>query len=204
MKRFLFIQMIFGLSLFVIGGCSLQTTIPAAAKYSLHSGSDVKTVPNSRFSDQVIRMGVVESSALLMGTSIYYTSDNGQSYSYTKARWNEGLDKQLGSLMMHSVTKTGIFKDVIPFLSLAKGDLILELNIYDFSQQIHTDGTSTLRLSVKLRVVEQYSRDVVSTKLFEIQEEDEGNIEGAINGYNKLVAQLLSETNSWLEESAVK
>ena len=195
-------KILFGLGLFFIGGCSLQTTVPPTAKYSLNSEHVVKAIEVSKFSDQVIRMGVIESSALLSGTNIYYDSDNGQSYSYTKARWNEGVSKQLGTLMMRSITKTAIFKDVIPLRSLAKNELIFEMNIYDFSQKIHADGSTTLHLAVKLRVIEQYSRKIIATKLFDMeQKEKEGNVEGAVKGYNKLVTQLLSETNSWLEES---
>jgi ABC-type uncharacterized transport system auxiliary subunit len=191
--------------LFFMGGCSLQTTVPAISKYSLNDDYDVKAVENSHFGDKVIRMGVIENSALLSGTNIYYSSDNGQSYSYTKARWSEGVNSQLGNLMMHTITKTKIFKDVLPLRSLARSDLILEMNIYDFSQQIHTDGTTTLHLSVKLRVVEEYSRKIIATKLFEMeQNENEGNIEGALKGYNKLVVKLLSETNSWLKESSLQ
>ena len=194
--------MIFGISLLVMGGCSLQTTVPPTSKYNLSSDHDVKVVQNSQFSDQVIRVGVIESSALLSGTNIYYNSDNGQSYSYTKARWNEGVSKQLEVLMMRSITKTAIFKDVIPLRSLAKNELIFELNIYDFSQQIHADGSTTLHLSVKLRIIEQYTRKIIATKLFDMeQKEKEGNVEGAVKGYNKLVSQLLRETNNWLEES---
>lgn len=191
-----------GLGLLLAGGCSLQTTVPATSKYTLHTEDTVKVTEESRFSEQVIRMGVIESSALLNGTNIYYTADNGQSYSYTKARWEEGVSQQLGDMMMHSIAKTGIFKDVVPLRSLARNELILEVNIYEFSQNIHNDGSTTLRLTVKLRVVDAYNREIIATKLFDMeQEEKEGNIEGAMKGYNKLVSQLLRETNSWLETS---
>ncbi len=195
--------MTFAMVLFFMGGCSLQTTVPATSKYSLNDNYDVKAVENSLFADKVIRMGVIESSPLLSATDIYYSSDDGQSYSYTKARWNEGVNDQLGNLMMRSIIKTRIFKDVLPLRSLARSDLILEMNIYDFSQQIHTDGTTTLHLSVKLRVVDAYDRKIIATRLFDMkQHEQEGNIKGALKGYNKLVAKLLSETNSWLEKSS--
>ncbi len=194
-----------GIGLLFMGGCSLQTTVPAVSKYSLHIDDGIKKTTDSRFSEQVIRMGVIESSALLNGTNIYYTADNGQSYSYTKARWEEGVSQQLGELMMHSIAKTGIFKDVIPLRSLAGNELILEVNIYEFSQKIHNDGSTTLRLTVKLRVVDAYNRQIIATKLFDMEEEEkEGNIEGAMKGYNKLVSQLLRETNSWLETSCKK
>ncbi len=201
MKKFFKLVMV-ALAAVLVSGCSIQTTVPATSKYSLTVDQPVAAVTNSRFKDQVIRMGVIESSALLNGTDIYYTSDNGQSYSYTRARWNEGASQQLGDLMMHSVAKTGIFKDVVPLRSLAKSELILEINIYDFTQKIHDDGTTTLHLAVKLRVVDEYTRVIIATKLFDMEDkEKEGNIDGAIKGYNKLVAQLLRETNSWLQES---
>lgn len=201
----LYVQIILGVTLLLSGGCSLQTTVPATSKYTLQAQNSVKKTAESRFSDQVIRMGVIESSALLSGTNIYYTGAEGQSYTYTKSRWEEGVSQQLGNLVMRSVAQTGIFKDVIPLRSLAKSDLILEINIYDFSQKIHVDGTTTLRLSVKLRVVDEYSRAIIATKLFTMKDEQkEGNIEGALKGYNNLVSQLLSETNSWLEASCQK
>jgi len=203
MKKTLLIQIVFALSLMFIGGCSLQSTVPAASKYSLSANHKVNVIQNSRFSDKVIRLGVIESSALLSGSNIYYSSDNGQSYSYTKARWNEGVSNQLGNLLMRSIAKTEIFKDVVPLRSLANNDLILELNIYDFTQHIHEDGSTTLHLLVKLRVIEQYNRKIIATKLFDMkQKEQEGNVEGAIKGYNKLVSKLLSETNVWLEKSS--
>ena len=130
MKKSLYMKILFGFSLFFIGGCSLQTTVPPTSKYSLNTEHVVKVIKVSKFSDQVIRMGVIESSPLLSGTNIYYNSDNGQSYSYTKARWNEGVSKQLKTLMMRSITKTAIFKDVIPLRSLAKNELIFEMNIF--------------------------------------------------------------------------
>lgn len=198
-------EIVLGLCLLLAGGCSLQTTVPASSKYSLHPQESEQVTAESRFSDQVIRMGVIESSPLLNGTNIYYTADNGQNYSYTKARWDEGVSQQLGDLMMHSIAKTGIFKDVIPLRSLAKNELILEVNIYDFSQNIHDDGSTTLRLTVKLRVVDAYNREIIATKLFDMeQQEKEGNVEGAMKGYNKLVSQLLHETNCWLAKSCKK
>jgi ABC-type uncharacterized transport system auxiliary subunit len=193
---------VFGLCLFVLSGCSLQTKVPPLSKYQLDVSTDVPAVKESGCSDKVLRLGLIESSALLNGQNIYYSADNGQSYIYTKSRWIEDVNHQLANLLERSITKRGIFKDVIPLQSLAKNDLNMETNIYDFSQKIHDDGTTTLHLSVMLVLVESYTRNIVATKFFEMQKkEEEGNIKGAIQGYNALVSQLLQETNSWLEES---
>jgi cholesterol transport system auxiliary component len=191
-----------GLGFFILGGCSLQSKVPPSSKYRLDVSTEVPAAETGGCKEKVLRLGLVESSALLMGNNIYYSSDNGQTYLYTKARWIEDVNHQLANLIERSVTKRGLFKDVIPLQSLAKNDLLLETNIYDFSQKIHEDGSTTLHLSVKLVLVEPYTRNIVATKFFEMeQKEKEGNIKGALDGYNTLVAQLLQETNSWLEES---
>ncbi|MGB5965105.1 MAG: ABC-type transport auxiliary lipoprotein family protein [Sulfurimonadaceae bacterium] len=190
------------LGVVIFNGCSIQNKVPPAAKYSLSVDLDVNATQESLYKEQVLRIGPIESSPLLSGRNIYYSSDNGQSYHYIKARWMENVNNQLSNLIMRSITKTAIFKDVVPLRSLAKNDLILEINLYDFSQVIHDDGTTTLHISLKMRLVEQYTRRVVTTQLFEMEQiEQEGNVEGAIKGYNTLVSKLLSEMNSWLQQS---
>jgi len=204
MKRFITIQMMTAFILLSMTGCSLQTTVPPISKYALNVHPKITKVEKSRYSDKVIRMGVIESSPLLSGTGIYYQTDKAESYTYTKTRWNESVTKQLESLMMHTLSKSGLFKDVIPFRSLAKNDLIFEMNIYELSQVIHDDGSSTMRLAVKLRVVEQYSRKIVATKLFEREvKDDQGNVAAALRGYDKMVSALMRETVTWLETAPV-
>ena len=183
-------------------GCSLQTTVPASSKYMLNAKVEVSATAESRFKEKVLRVGQMESSALLGGRSIYYEVENGRSYSYTKARWLESVPQQLSNLIMVSLTKTEIFKDVVPFRSLAKNDLILETSLYTFAQTIHKDGNSTLNVAMKVRLVEQYSRKIIANRLFELKKEGvKGDSEGATNGYQELSEQLLTEINSWLEES---
>ena len=201
MRIFIYSINILFLSLIFLG-CSLQTTVPASSKYTLNAKVEVKATTESRFKEKVLRVGQMESSALLGGRSIYYEVENGRSYSYTKARWLESVPQQLSNLIMISVTKTEIFKDVIPFRSLAKNDLILETSLYTFTQTIHEDGSSTLNVAMKVRLVEQYSRKIIANKLFELKKEGvSGDSEGATNGYNELSAQLVLEINSWLQES---
>ena len=189
----------------IVSGCSLQTSVPAASKYMLTVNVKSDVVATSNFSEKVVRIGQMESSTILNSRSIYYDTDEGRSYSYTKARWMESIPKQLTSLLMLSVTKTEIFKDVLPSRSLAKNDLILESSIYTFSQTIHEVGTSTLQITMKVRLVEQYSRNIIASKLFEFKEDGvSGDSEGVVTGYNMLTTKLLEAINRWLEVSCHK
>jgi ABC-type uncharacterized transport system auxiliary subunit len=206
-KRLSYIKIasLFGLGLFMLGGCTLQNKVPPVSKYQLDVSTDVTATEVEGCKEKVVRLGLIESSVLLSGRNIYYSTDDAQSFSYTKARWIEPLNNQLANLIEQSITKREIFKEVIPIRSLARNDLMLESSIYDFSQKIHADGTTTLHLSMKFVLMQQYERTIIATKFFDIsQDEEEGNIVGALKGYNTLVQQLLEETNSWLEESCSK
>ena len=194
------LQIVFLIVLF--SGCSLTTSIPPVSKYLLDVKIKTLGSTQSCFSDKVLRMGQMESPIILSGRSIYYRVDGGQSYRYTKSRWMEAAPQQLTNLMMISVTKTKLFKDVIPFRSLAKNDLILESSLYHFTQTIHSDGMSTLHVAMKVRLVEQYSRKIIASKLFELSKDNvEGDVEGAIAGYSELSTQLLDDINVWLQKS---
>jgi len=198
------IVVMLGLGLFGLGGCSLQSKVPPTSKYRLEVSTDVARADVQSCKEKVLRLGMIENSPLLDGRNIYYSTDSGQTYDYTKARWIEPVSQQIAGLIETSITRKAIFKDVIPLRSLAKNDLLLESSIYDFSQTIHEDGSTTLHLSMKFVLLQQYERTIVATKFIELQQnEKEGNIEGALKGYNLLVARLLQEMNSWLEESCL-
>ena len=203
MRSFLSMQLLLAVMFLAMSGCSLQSTVPPTAKYSLNAHPEIPVIKKSAFKEKVIRMGVIESTNMLAGTTIYYTTDSGESYAYTKSRWNESMTAKFSNAMVETLSKSHLFKDVIPFRSLAKNDLILEINIYDFSQVIHDDGSSTVHMAVKLRVVEQYSRKIVATKLFEKSINDlDGNVHGAMRGYNQLLKNCLEETVKWLQKNA--
>lgn len=206
MKHFSIVSIVvmFGFGLFVFGGCTLQSKVPPVSKYQLEVSTDGALSEVEGCKEKVLRLGMIENSPQLDGRNIYYSVESGQTYTYTKARWAEPVSRQLANLIETSITKKAIFKDVIPLRSLAKNDLLLESSIYGLSQTIHEDGSTTLHLSMKFVLLQQYERTIVATKFIELQQnENEGNIEGALKGYNLLVARLLQEMNSWLEESCL-
>ena len=184
-------------------GCSLQTTVPPMAKYSLDISLPKASAPDGQYSDKVVRIAQLESSTMLSGRMIVYTADNGQSYSYTKARWMESVNRQVSNLMMRSVSNSGLFKDVVAYRSKAKNDYLLETGLYDFSQRVHDDGSSEVHLMIKVRLLEQYSRKIVKSHIFEYSEKGlEGDVKGALKGYNALMKRYLTVLNAWLDKAS--
>ena len=54
---------------------------------------------------------------------------------------------------------------------------------------------------VKVRLVEQYSKKIISSRTFEYREKGlEGNVKGAIKGYDMLIKTYLQALSQWLKE----
>ena len=188
--------------LMLFSGCSLQNKVPPTSKYLLKVRDDNTVAAAQGCQEKVLRIGLVESPILLNTNDIVYETDSGRSYSYTRARWMATVNEQLSNLLIRSITRQKMFKDVIALKSYAKNDLLLESSIYAFSQTIHEDGSSTLSISVKFVLLEQYRRNIVASKLVELERKDvEGSVEGAVQGYSKMADELLNAVNLFLNTS---
>ncbi len=183
-------------------GCSLQTKVPPTSKYLLNVSDERAASSAEGCREKVLRIGLVESPSLLNTLDIVYETDSGRSYSYTRARWMASVNEQLSTLLARSITRQKTFKDVIALKSFAKNDLLLETDVYAFSQTIHADGSSTLKVSVKFVLLEQYRRNIVASTLVEMERKDvDGNIDEAVKGYSQMTDELLDAVNRFLEES---
>jgi len=186
----------------LMSGCSLQSKVPATAKYMLDVDTDTTVSKVSGCQKKVLRMGLIESSSMLNSSSIYYRTDALRSYEYKRARWMDSVSHQVIDLMTQSIIKHASFGSVINFKSFAKNDLLLETNFYDFSQTLHEDGTSSVRMFVKLVLLEQYHRNIIDSKFIEIKIDGlEANVEGAMKGYDQLTVAYIKELNAFLDRN---
>lgn len=203
LRRKLIIGIIVIAELF-LGGCSLQTKVPPTSKYLLNvpTSHDVSSAIACR--DKVLRIGLVESPDILTTRDIVYRTDSGRSYSYTKARWMSSINAQLGNLLSSAVTRYGTFGSVIALKSFADNDLLLETEVQEFSQTIHPDGTSTLKIAVKFVLLEQYHRNIVASSLIEVERDGVGgNVDSAVENYSVMVTELLERVNAFLDANCL-
>ncbi|MEN8146759.1 MAG: ABC-type transport auxiliary lipoprotein family protein [Campylobacterota bacterium] len=197
-------KLIIAVIISLLSGCSLQNKVPPTSKYLLKTSKNSAVSTAQGCQKKVLRIGIIESSALLNTRDIIYETDTGRSYSYTKARWMNSVNSQLSDLLAASITRHKSFKSVIHLKSFAKNDLLLESSIYDFSQTIHDDGSSTLKVAVKLVLLEQYRRNIVASKLIEIEKKDVGgDVDSAVAGYSAMVSELLQKSNAFLDANCL-
>ena len=185
-----------------MSACSLQSKVPATAKYMLEVDTDMPKSQERGCKDKVLRMGLIESSTMLNSSAIYYRTDALRSYDYKRARWMDSVSHQVIDLMTQSIIKHDTFGSVVNFKSFAKNDHLLETNFYDFSQTLHEDGTSSVRMFVKLVLLEQYHRNIIDSKFIEIKIDGlEPNVEGAMQGYDQLTTKYIKHLNAFLDRN---
>ncbi|OQX58417.1 MAG: hypothetical protein B5M52_05540 [Helicobacteraceae bacterium 4484_230] len=193
--------LILGTVLMLFGGCSLQKTVPPVETYHLDVKTDTGTYENRGCRDKIIRVSLMEGADLMRRQDIYYTDDASKQYSYTRARWIESPSRQLYHLLERSISAGGLFKGVIPYKSQARNDWLLEGNIHRFIQVINSDGSSEIYVSIDLSLIDQFSRKVISVKRIYLHEKGvEPNVKGAVRAFDKLMKNVLKETNSWLND----
>ncbi len=184
------------------GGCSLQTTIPPVKMYRLNAPIDSKHYDSAGCQNKVIRISLLEGTALLRRQSIYYSDEDSRHYSYTRARWSENPSAQLLHLFERSVSENGLFKGVIPYKSQAKNQWLLENNVHEFMQVINKDGTSDIYLKMDLTLVDEYSKEVLSVQKIRLNKLGvDANVQSAVTTFNTLTETALHQTNIWLNET---
>ncbi len=186
------------IAMFVLGGCSLQQSVPSVTSYRLKPAMTNSMSAAKACRTKTLRISLTQSSQLLQGQSIYYADENYGEYSYSRSRWAEAPDKQFRHLLEDTIARNGLFKSVITYNSQAYNEWLLESKITDFMQYFEGEK-SYVHLSMQLTLIDQDTREVISTWHIEKRKETTtSDAKGAVEAYNLLVQETLNETVEWL------
>jgi len=147
---------------------------------------------------KTLRISLTQSSQLMQSQSIYYADESYGEYSYSRSRWAEAPDKQFRHLLEDTIARSELFKGVITYNSQAYNEWLLESKITDFMQYFEGER-SYVHLSMQLTLIDQDTRDVISTYYVEKRKKTAtADAKGAVEAYNLLVQETLNETVEWL------
>jgi ABC-type uncharacterized transport system auxiliary subunit len=187
------------LVLIAFGGCTLTREVPPSQGYHLE---DVNVSPVGKQCDnRVIRVSFIQGAQWLQGTSIHYGGTDGKTYTYLRARWEQPPLEQLQQIVESSIIQSGLFTGVIPYRSLAKNDLLLELHVISMTQTIDERGHGKTELMLYGVLVDQYSRRILSQKTFRYDRTGEGDAQSAVDAWNGDVRIFIPAMIAWLQEA---
>lgn len=185
-------------SVFWLAGCSLVRDVPPEQSYQL------RTVPQTAragaCTDRVIRMALIQAPEWLKGTEIYYTADDSRFYRYTRARWEMPPLVQLQQLTENALVESGMFEAVLPYRSLAKNDLLLEIRLERMLQHIDAAGKGATDVMLYGVLVDQYSRRVIAQKTFRYTTQDgPGDVQSALKAWESAIQSYQEALLDWLQ-----
>jgi len=178
-----------------LGGCATKTI---NSFYISTPNIDIPKLHSSKFANSVLKVSYPEGSSIYMGSRIYYTLGDRESY-YKYSRWSDSANRMILSLVVESLQKSQIFKSVIDYSSDAKSDYMLESTIYSF-RHIVNDSDSYAYLKIGFRLVDKSNNKIIKEKIFEYKEPCKTtDARGFIEATKEIFTKLSRELSLWIE-----
>jgi cholesterol transport system auxiliary component len=119
---------------------------------------------------------------------------------YAVNQWAETPVRMFAPLMIHALTRSEVWRAVIPLPSSISGDY--RLDTYGFLlQQEFLQQPSRVRVTARLQLVDLKESTILGTRTFEVVENATSeNPYGGVQAANRAIAVLLDQMASWLRE----
>lgn len=128
---------------------------------------------------------------------VYLTRPHEVSY-YATNQWAETPARMMGTLLMQSLGKSGLWRVVVPIPSPVRGDYRLDTQGLMLQQEF-SQHPSLVRVGLRLQLVRLRDQIVVGTRRFEVVEPaPTDDAYGGVVAANRAVATLLDQVTVWL------
>lgn len=189
-------------SMIWLSGCTPANLLQAPASetktYLLGAEPDVQ--PINRSTGKVLLVAEPRAEPGFDTPYIAYTRDPLSLDYYTKSEWADTPGKMLHPLIVMTMEKTNAFRAVVTPPTPANPDLRLEIDIIRLQQEFW-EKPSRVRLTLRAKLFEPNSGQVLATQLFEATEPAPSeDAEGGVRAANKAVEKVLEELAGFVME----
>lgn len=186
-------------ALLLLSGCSLKETALKPYNYTLEPM--VKLEHFTDANQDVLKVAYVDAPSGLNSRAILYKKD-GATQPYKYGTWSETPPLKLQHLITEALMDQHHFGSVISGTSMASNNLVLEPVLQNFEEIFREDGTSYVYVSLRFRLVDIKSGDVLgSAKL--ASKKDVTNTHGAVGtveAFNAATADVITSLAHWINE----
>ncbi|MBP1681376.1 MAG: putative lipoprotein [Proteobacteria bacterium] len=193
-------QMILAIfTLILLSGCSVKETPLKPYSYTLEPMLKLERFSNN--SKDVLKVAYIDAPSGLNTRSILYKKD-GAMQPYKYGTWSETPSLKLQHLITEALMDQHHFGSVISGTSMASNNLVLEPVLQNFEEVFREDDSSYVHVSLRFRVVEIKSGEVLgSVKLSSKKEVTNTNgAEGVVEAFNAATADVIKSLSLWINE----
>jgi cholesterol transport system auxiliary component len=193
-------QMILAIfTLLLLCGCSIKESALKPYNYTLEPMLALEhfTTPNQ----DVLKVAYIDAPSGLNTRAILYKKE-GAMQPYKYGTWSETPPLKLQHLITEALMDQHHFGSVISGTSMASNNLVLEPVLQNFEEVFKEDGTSYVHVSLRFRIVEIKSGNVLgSIKLTSKKEvTNTHGAEGAVEAFNAATAEVIKSLALWVNE----
>lgn len=191
---------LFLLSCCLLSACVTESIAPADIYTILPARQGNKATAQKPANSQVIiKLAPMRAGRTFTSTDILYTEADFEINSYVYSRWNDTPTRLLQTLFQVSIEQSGLFKAVIPSLSISKADLLLESTLLDFSHHVKADGRSEGVIRIHFYVIDNSTKKVIATREFSSTVTALTlDAQGAVKALNQAAKIVAEDLVAWL------
>ena len=142
-----------------------------------------------------------EANHLINSSKILFSRERGTRGSYKQATWVEPPPRRFSTMLIQTLDKTNLFKNVSRSSSGVLGDVQLYTEILEFYHDA-TSSPGSATVSVIAELIDVQSLSVISRKRFDVNLPiEEYSAAGAVEGMSKGVSKVLKDMPEWLSQS---
>lgn len=128
---------------------------------------------------------------------VYQTRPHEVSY-YATSQWAETPARMIGTLLVQSLEKSGLWRVVVPIPSSIRGDYRLDTQGVVLQQEF-SQHPSQVRVSFRLQLVGLHEQVVLGTRRFEaVENAPTDDAYGGVLAANRAMGALLDQVTVWL------
>jgi len=187
------------LTLMLLSGCSVKETSLKPYSYTLEPM--LKLERFSEHNKDVLKVAYIDAPSGLNTRAILYKKD-GAMQPYKYGTWSETPPLKLQHLITEALMDQHHFSSVIAGTSMASNNLVLEPILQNFEEVFREDGSSYVYVSLRFRVVEIKSGEVLgSVKLSSKKEVTNTNgAASTVEAFNAATAEVIKSLSLWINE----
>jgi len=190
-------RLILVILLFFLSGCSFKDVALKPYNYALDPM--VKLERFQTHTQDVLKIAHIDAPSGLNSRAILYQKD-GAMQPYKYGLWSETPALKLQHLITEALQDQNHFEAVISGTSMASNTLVLESDIQHFEEVFKENGTSYVYISIRFRLVELKTGNVLGSVRISTQENvtKTNGAEGTVEAFNLACNTLIYDLAQWV------